>query len=107
LDQISWGQRWSRGGGGLKILGENKHPTPTFRAYGYHTFPVICVNITIECVNVTVKAQAQKVDQKVGKLLEALEKKSQSAGGRKGVRMDPKIQQFYYTKAVVPSLRHP
>jgi len=49
------------------------------------------VNITIECVGITVEAQAQKVYQKMGIITRRSGEKDPSAGSRKSLGMDPKI----------------
>jgi len=59
---------------------------PTFRAYGYR--------ITIECVGITVEAQAQKSLLVSGNNYVKVREKGPYASDRKGVKMDPKVQQF-------------
>jgi len=61
---------------------------------------LLFVNITIECVGVTVKISSSKSLSVSGNNCV----KVHSTGDRKGVAMDPKIQQFYYTKPIVPLL---
>jgi len=104
LIQVPGLQKWSRDvlqtvfQGELKIPGWCEHPILplTFHAYGYHVL-LQFVYITIECVGVTVEAQAQKFIISENNYVKVWGK-SPSAGGRKGVGIDPKVQQFFVFK---------